>query len=644
MSRQKPVILIGPTCDDPTESVSVVNRALVDGLQDRFTFVCSACNRRYGLTRQSRLNLWNLYYLAKHVVIWFNNLLRHRPDIAHYAISSEWAMEKGLMLFGLARLCGARTVGHLHSGGFVEYWQKLSPGRRRFASTQLAKLDAFIVLSEKWGDLMVEKIGIAREKLHVINNPIAASFEDVALAMAIDRQGNRLLSLGTMGRDKGVLELVAACAVVAKETRDFRLDIVGPEREPGIRDLVSRQVKELDLTKQVTLQGSIYGTAKLDLFRETSIFVLPSHFENFPLVVLEAAAAGQAIITTPVGAVPEFFEDGVSAIFVEVGNAVQLAEAITRLISSPGERLRLAAGAREVFRRQLSRAGNMRSLLGVYGEVLREGTATLNPLPSDCRAGGIAASPPARMNQDKLNEKDKPAKKLATTFFTEETEQFAACYERNPAFVDRLNLFQTAVQRSIPAPARVLDFGCGPGVIAAAMAHLGYDVLGTDGSSGMVQKASSIAAAAGLNHLRFELMDATTAEFLTQSFDIIICSSVIEYLPSDMEVLAHLVESLKMGGSLLVSVPNAWSLTGITERSVRCLRRLRPLGFGRHFDCSLRHYSSSRFVDQLASLGLEVQHRTSFEFPFFGQAGVRLSRFPVLGGMVLFEARKTRVV
>ena len=173
-----------------------------------------------------------------------------------------------------------------------------------------------------------------------------------------------------MGRDKGVFELVAACAVVAKETRDFMLDIVGPEREPGIRDQVSLQVMNLGLTSVVRLQGSVHGSAKLDLFRETSIFVLPSHFENFPLVVLEAAAAGQAIIVTRVGAVPEFFEDGISAIFVDIGNEAQLADAITRLVGNTDERLSLAAGAREAFQRRLSRAGILKSLLGVYEDVL----------------------------------------------------------------------------------------------------------------------------------------------------------------------------------------------------------------------------------------------------------------------------------
>jgi 2-polyprenyl-3-methyl-5-hydroxy-6-metoxy-1,4-benzoquinol methylase len=243
-----------------------------------------------------------------------------------------------------------------------------------------------------------------------------------------------------------------------------------------------------------------------------------------------------------------------------------------------------------------------------------------------------------------MNPKENSAMKSATAYFTDDTEQFAANYRSKPSFNDRLNLFQAAVQRSAPIPAKVLDFGCGPGVIATAVSRQGYDVLGTDGSVGMVERSNSAATAADLDNLRFELVSATTAKFPTEHFDVIICSSVIEYLSEDMAVLSHLVDSLKFGGSLLVSVPNARSLIGIAERSVRCLRRFCRLDIGRHFDYSLRHYSPTRFAAQLSSLGLEVQRRTSFEFPLFGHAGVRLSRIHALGAMILFEARRTRLL
>src|SRR6187401_3340492 len=95
---ERPAVLIGPVCEDPAESVSAVNTAFIAGLSDRYHFFPSPSNRRFGSARQSRLNLWNVYYLFKHTAIWVWNLLRRRPAVAHYAISSRWALGKGLLL------------------------------------------------------------------------------------------------------------------------------------------------------------------------------------------------------------------------------------------------------------------------------------------------------------------------------------------------------------------------------------------------------------------------------------------------------------------------------------------------------------------------------------------------------------------
>ena len=133
MNQRKPRVLIGPMLADLAESVSAVNRSFVSGLSDRFEFSVSRTDRAHGATRQSRLAGWNLWYFLKHASKWVANLLNYRPDIAHYAISSGWAMEKSLLFLTLARWSGAGTLGHLHSGGFLDHWSGLPAWRRRLA-------------------------------------------------------------------------------------------------------------------------------------------------------------------------------------------------------------------------------------------------------------------------------------------------------------------------------------------------------------------------------------------------------------------------------------------------------------------------------------------------------------------------------
>lgn len=367
----KPTVQIGPVCDDPTESVSSVNKALLDGLKDRYAFVAPSSDRHHGTTKQARFNAWNIIYLVKHTLAWLWALIRHRPVVAHYGITTAWALEKGLFLLLLARIFGAKTIGHIHAGDFGEYVDGLSGRRRRWALKQLQNLDALIVLSEYWRGVVAECVGIPQDRLFVVSNPISGEFEQAALQIPIERPGNTILSLGTMCRDKGVLDILGAVALVRQQTSDFEVILAGPEREPGILDVVKRQIATDSLEPQFCLHPGVWGDAKVEMFRKATIMLLPSYIENFPLVVLEAAAGGQAIITTPVGAVPEFFEDGVSALFVEPGNQQQIADAILRLLNNPEERCRLGAAARQVFENKLGRAGIMASLDTVYSHVLK---------------------------------------------------------------------------------------------------------------------------------------------------------------------------------------------------------------------------------------------------------------------------------
>jgi 2-polyprenyl-3-methyl-5-hydroxy-6-metoxy-1,4-benzoquinol methylase len=227
-----------------------------------------------------------------------------------------------------------------------------------------------------------------------------------------------------------------------------------------------------------------------------------------------------------------------------------------------------------------------------------------------------------------------------TTFFSADSDRFAENYGSKPSFRDRLQLFGEAVRKASRAPARVLDFGCGPGVISASVARMGYDVTAIDGSLGMVEKARKVVSDQGLSNLQFEVVEASKFRLESEIFDVIICSSVIEYLPNDLAVLSRLVDALKSGGTLIVSAPNAWSTIGLIERAVRTSRQTFGLRIGRHFDHSLRHYSRFRLKIELQRLGLRVDRVTNFEFPWLGTLGVTWSRSSLFGAMMMFEANK----
>jgi glycosyltransferase involved in cell wall biosynthesis len=171
-----------------------------------------------------------------------------------------------------------------------------------------------------------------------------------------------------MDREKGVFDLLEAVKQARSRTA-LMLQIAGPERQPNIEKMVRERIRDLEIEDIVTINGPVRGSRKLALFQSSTVLVLPSYFENLPLVLLEAAAAGLAIITTPVGATPEFFQNGISAVFVDPKDPAGLANALIELVQRKDVRLRLASAARAMFTQRLARSNIFDSLDRVYRNI-----------------------------------------------------------------------------------------------------------------------------------------------------------------------------------------------------------------------------------------------------------------------------------
>ncbi|MGV2103221.1 glycosyltransferase [Rhizobium sp. 21-4511-3d] len=106
-----------------------------------------------------------------------------------------------------------------------------------------------------------------------------------------------LLFLGRIDPKKGCDLLVEAFCSIAGEFGGLDLVIAGPDHA-GIQPELQRRVRELGLERRVHWPGMIAGTEKWTTLRNAEAFILPSHQENFGLVVAEAMASGTAALVT----------------------------------------------------------------------------------------------------------------------------------------------------------------------------------------------------------------------------------------------------------------------------------------------------------------------------------------------------------
>lgn len=106
---------------------------------------------------------------------------------------------------------------------------------------------------------------------------------------------NRALFLSRLHPKKGLPMLLEAWARVQPE--GWMLELVGPS-EKGHRDELEGRVRQLELSDSVQFAGPVSDEEKWNVYRQADLFLLPTHSENFGIVVAEALAAGVPVLTT----------------------------------------------------------------------------------------------------------------------------------------------------------------------------------------------------------------------------------------------------------------------------------------------------------------------------------------------------------
>jgi glycosyltransferase involved in cell wall biosynthesis len=142
--------------------------------------------------------------------------------------------------------------------------------------------------------------------------------------------GPFVLFVGRLASNKGLLELTEAFASVVKADPSAQLVLIG--EDGGQRATVASRARALGIERKVRLLGHLDDESMVAAaYREARVFVLPSEYEAFGLVLLEALAQGTPVVASRVGGIPEVVEDGRSGLLVPPRSPGELAVAILRV-------------------------------------------------------------------------------------------------------------------------------------------------------------------------------------------------------------------------------------------------------------------------------------------------------------------------
>lgn len=328
----------------PIHGVSVINTWIASStfINDRLQLAFVNLSLSEETRAIGRFSFRKLWMLIRQLMSGLQQLLRTRADLVLYNCSPlGFAFYRDVFLVSVIRIvCRAPIAFYLHGKGY---------GARAAASNGFYKWSRAlfrnsyaICLSD---GLREDLKPYTFRRMFTLNNGIPQ-------VSCTKRKPSTFtfLFLSNLIRSKGVLDFVEALVILKKRTtHPFAFALIGEPYDVS-REELQRLISEGDLGSEVLAIRAEYGQAKAQwLFERSSVLVLPSHNDCFPLVVLEAMQASLPVISTFQGAIPEIIKDNQSGYLVPEGDKEKLVGRMQSLLEDPVLYDRMSAFAYSEF-------------------------------------------------------------------------------------------------------------------------------------------------------------------------------------------------------------------------------------------------------------------------------------------------------
>jgi glycosyltransferase involved in cell wall biosynthesis len=266
-------------------------------------------------------------------------------DIVHLNVAPAPLLPllRALALLAAAKLRRRRVVLHAHTGRLHRFTGQIT--YRTMLGIAVRMVDAFVVVSAIEEEAVLQATGSRPIRL-----PNGVPTNSFGTGPKIDEPAE-LVFVGTVCERKGLLDLAVALRRLGSRSANgldrLRVTIVGDSAQEGPDefDRIERRYRDEGL-HHVVFTGALQHRDVADVLARSAIFCLPSHWEGFPLSLLEAMAASCAPIATDVGDVRWMLDGGGAGIVVPAKDPRALTDAIEGLLSDPAERARLGQAAR----------------------------------------------------------------------------------------------------------------------------------------------------------------------------------------------------------------------------------------------------------------------------------------------------------
>lgn len=257
----------------------------------------------------------------------------------------------------VAKLFRKKVILEVHVGNQLEHYAK-----DRFFKWWFKRADLILLLAKRWEELFKTSYSDVNVSTDVLYNAC-----ELRPFIPMNTKKKEILFCGTIHDNKAPDLLIKAWAALKDKYPEWTISFLGS----GEIDYYMNMAKDLGVDNCISFTGFISGEKKERYFQDASILCLCSYMEGFPMAVLEAWSHSIAVVTTPVGGLPDVVQEGDNCLTFPMGNSSVLARQLEKLITDSELRQRVSKGGYELAEHNFSIATISNKLDEIYSSLLK---------------------------------------------------------------------------------------------------------------------------------------------------------------------------------------------------------------------------------------------------------------------------------
>ncbi len=350
MSLKKRILFVGHL-PPPIHGVAVINEWIKNSAAINETFDVRFINLSFSDSVSSlrKFNLAKIFKIPTTLFKIVRTQFAFKPNVIIYNNSPEGIGFWRDCAFSLTikAFKGRKTALVFYSHGKDYLDHSIQSFRYRLAARAMFRNTEIISLSSK---LSEEYRFFPFKKIHILNNGIP---DNSAPYINTHPKDVSFLFLSNFFFVKGILDFIEALHLLKQRKPDvkFTFALVGYDFDVTAKAL-TEMMKEKGLAEHLITIGPRLKEAKYKIIDQSKVLVLPTHYDIFPLVILEAFSFGVPVISTQVGGISEMIDDGVNGFCLPAGDIEKLYSSMYHFLNHPDDAATFGVQARKKFLQQ----------------------------------------------------------------------------------------------------------------------------------------------------------------------------------------------------------------------------------------------------------------------------------------------------